>query len=160
MALEPPAKRKCMGDDCKKDAGTLQCPTCLKLDMKESYFCSQDCFKRNWASLFSIAFLTNTLYTSSCHISFAFCEKTNRSKTNIHFRVLIKHFIRRVTSSAVSLPQKSFLNLIQLPVYITPSQPIPIPVRLDPSIPYQIEEKCQNQYSTPTTLVMEYQGVR
>ncbi|KAH8596825.1 methionine aminopeptidase [Bisporella sp. PMI_857] len=43
-------KRKCMGDDCDNDAGTLQCPTCLKLGQKESYFCSQDCFKRNWGT--------------------------------------------------------------------------------------------------------------
>ncbi|KAI3325314.1 methionine aminopeptidase 1 [Xylariaceae sp. AK1471] len=40
-------ERKCLGVDCENDAGALQCPTCLKLD-KESYFCSQDCFKRNW----------------------------------------------------------------------------------------------------------------
>ncbi|KAF2764613.1 peptidase M24 [Teratosphaeria nubilosa] len=40
--------RKCEGQDCDSDAGTLQCPTCQKLG-KESYFCSQDCFKRNWS---------------------------------------------------------------------------------------------------------------
>ncbi|TVY43825.1 Methionine aminopeptidase [Lachnellula occidentalis] len=50
MASESSAKRKCMGGDCDNDAGTLQCPTCLKLGMKESYFCSQDCFKRNWST--------------------------------------------------------------------------------------------------------------
>jgi hypothetical protein len=48
MASEEPAKRKCSGADCDNDAGTLQCPTCLKLGSKDSYFCSQDCFKRNW----------------------------------------------------------------------------------------------------------------
>jgi hypothetical protein len=48
MAAEPPATKKCMGGDCDNDAGSLQCPTCLKLGMKESFFCSQDCFKRNW----------------------------------------------------------------------------------------------------------------
>ncbi|KAM3069144.1 Methionine aminopeptidase 1 [Clarireedia jacksonii] len=49
MASEEPAtKRKCMGVDCDNDAGTLQCPTCLKLGMKDSFFCSQDCFKRSW----------------------------------------------------------------------------------------------------------------
>ncbi|KAF2863342.1 peptidase M24 [Piedraia hortae CBS 480.64] len=40
-------KRKCEGDGCPNDAGSLQCPTCQKLG-KESYFCSQDCFKKNW----------------------------------------------------------------------------------------------------------------
>lgn len=38
----------CIGADCPNEAGTLQCPTCLKLDIKDSFFCSQDCFKKNW----------------------------------------------------------------------------------------------------------------
>jgi methionyl aminopeptidase len=41
------AKRKCRGVDCPNDAGTLQCPTCLKSGT-DSFFCSQDCFKRSW----------------------------------------------------------------------------------------------------------------
>jgi methionyl aminopeptidase len=48
MAAEPPAKKKCLGADCDNDAGALQCPTCLKLGIKDSFFCAQDCFKRNW----------------------------------------------------------------------------------------------------------------
>jgi hypothetical protein len=51
MADEPPTKRKCLSADCENDAGSLQCPTCLKLGIKDSYFCSQDCFKKNWVSL-------------------------------------------------------------------------------------------------------------
>ncbi|KAJ5202092.1 Methionine aminopeptidase 1 [Penicillium cinerascens] len=39
--------RKCIGVDCSNDAGTLQCPTCLKAGT-DSFFCSQDCFKRSW----------------------------------------------------------------------------------------------------------------
>lgn len=50
MTEEPAAKRKCIGVDCPNDAGSLQCPTCLKLGLKESFFCSQDCFKRSWVS--------------------------------------------------------------------------------------------------------------
>ncbi|KAF3764653.1 methionine aminopeptidase [Cryphonectria parasitica EP155] len=50
MAEEPPTKRKCLGADCSNDAGSLQCPTCLKLGIKDSYFCSQDCFKKNWGN--------------------------------------------------------------------------------------------------------------
>uniref|UniRef100_A0A023FKV8 Methionine aminopeptidase n=1 Tax=Amblyomma cajennense TaxID=34607 RepID=A0A023FKV8_AMBCJ len=34
---------------CKSFA-KLQCPTCIKLGIKGSYFCSQDCFKGNWDS--------------------------------------------------------------------------------------------------------------
>ncbi|KAG6017107.1 hypothetical protein E4U43_002283 [Claviceps pusilla] len=48
MSFESSVKKKCLGKDCKNDAGSLQCPTCLKLGVKDSFFCSQDCFKRNW----------------------------------------------------------------------------------------------------------------
>ncbi|KAJ4286446.1 Methionine aminopeptidase 1 [Kalmusia sp. IMI 367209] len=48
MAGDAPTARKCSGKDCENDAGQLQCPNCQKMG-KESYFCSQDCFKRNWA---------------------------------------------------------------------------------------------------------------
>ncbi|TIA38907.1 methionine aminopeptidase 1A [Aureobasidium pullulans] len=41
-------KRVCEGADCNKEAGTLQCPTCQKQGMA-SFFCSNDCFKRNWS---------------------------------------------------------------------------------------------------------------
>lgn len=47
-ASEETPKVKCLGGDCDKDAGALQCPTCLKLGIKDSFFCSQECFKRNW----------------------------------------------------------------------------------------------------------------
>ncbi|PMD24514.1 methionine aminopeptidase [Hyaloscypha hepaticicola] len=50
MASEAEAKRKCSGADCDNDAGSLQCPTCLKQGIKDSFFCSQDCFKRNWGT--------------------------------------------------------------------------------------------------------------
>ena len=40
--------RPCAGADCDKEAGSLQCPTCLKQDIKDSFFCSQECFGRNW----------------------------------------------------------------------------------------------------------------
>ena len=47
-------KRKCEGVDCGNDASTLQCPKCQKLG-QESYFCSQDCFKKNWVSSVCLA---------------------------------------------------------------------------------------------------------
>lgn len=55
MAEEPPSKRKCLGADCSNDAGSLQCPKCLTLGIKDSFFCSQDCFKKNWVSALSRA---------------------------------------------------------------------------------------------------------
>ncbi|KAG8158645.1 hypothetical protein KVR01_011767 [Diaporthe batatas] len=48
MAHNGSSARKCLGADCENDAGNLQCPTCLKTGVQDSYFCSQDCFKRNW----------------------------------------------------------------------------------------------------------------
>lgn len=39
----------CSGQDCANPAGTLKCPTCMKFGI-DSVYCSQDCFKRNWAS--------------------------------------------------------------------------------------------------------------
>lgn len=47
MAATQAGKKRCIGDECNNEVGTLQCPTCLKLG-KESTFCSQDCFKRSW----------------------------------------------------------------------------------------------------------------
>ncbi|KAL1966380.1 hypothetical protein VTN77DRAFT_4522 [Rasamsonia byssochlamydoides] len=43
------ATRKCLGVDCQNDAGNLQCPTCLKMGT-DSFFCSQECFKRSWST--------------------------------------------------------------------------------------------------------------
>ncbi|MCJ1373394.1 Methionine aminopeptidase 1 [Loxospora ochrophaea] len=53
MAAATVAKKPCVGVDCSNDAGSLQCPTCLKIG-KDSFFCSQDCFKRSWTEHKSI----------------------------------------------------------------------------------------------------------
>jgi len=45
-----PSKDKCLSDNCDKQAPTLQCPTCIKLGIPGSFFCSQECFKENWSS--------------------------------------------------------------------------------------------------------------
>lgn len=39
--------RKCESPGCENNA-KLQCPTCIKLGIQGSFFCSQDCFKTNW----------------------------------------------------------------------------------------------------------------
>ncbi|RIB22999.1 peptidase M24, structural domain-containing protein [Gigaspora rosea] len=39
----------CRGQDCTNPS-KLQCPTCLKLSINDSYFCSQECFKKNWST--------------------------------------------------------------------------------------------------------------
>ncbi|TMS21800.1 Methionine aminopeptidase 1 [Larimichthys crocea] len=43
------ARRECETEGCSKDA-KLQCPTCIKLGIQGSYFCSQECFKGSWGS--------------------------------------------------------------------------------------------------------------
>lgn len=40
----------CQSSGCDKPA-KLQCPTCLKLKIEGSFFCSQECFKSNWVSV-------------------------------------------------------------------------------------------------------------
>lgn len=37
----------CTNPDCRKPA-QMQCPTCIKLQLEPTYFCSQDCFKSLW----------------------------------------------------------------------------------------------------------------
>ena len=37
----------CESPGCQAEA-RLQCPTCIKLEIKGSFFCSQECFKSNW----------------------------------------------------------------------------------------------------------------
>ncbi|KAJ9130824.1 Methionine aminopeptidase [Pleurostoma richardsiae] len=42
--------RGCSGTGCHNVARSLQCPTCLELNIEGSYFCSQECFKTSWAN--------------------------------------------------------------------------------------------------------------
>lgn len=37
----------CTTPNCNKPS-TLQCPTCLKIGITGSYFCTQECFKSSW----------------------------------------------------------------------------------------------------------------
>lgn len=41
------AKNKCL--ECG-DPSTLKCPTCLKNGLPDSYYCTQTCFKKSWAT--------------------------------------------------------------------------------------------------------------
>ncbi|KAJ9086626.1 Methionine aminopeptidase 1 [Entomophthora muscae] len=49
MASEQTAVKLCTGLDCNKPS-KLSCPTCIKIGVKDSYFCSQECFKANWTT--------------------------------------------------------------------------------------------------------------
>lgn len=35
-------------EHCQKEGATMQCPTCKKLELPPSYFCTQECFKAAW----------------------------------------------------------------------------------------------------------------
>ncbi|CAJ0933260.1 unnamed protein product, partial [Mesorhabditis belari] len=39
----------CQGDGCDKPA-KMRCPTCIKLNLPDSFFCDQECFKKNWGN--------------------------------------------------------------------------------------------------------------
>ncbi|KAI9312689.1 methionine aminopeptidase 1-like protein [Dichotomocladium elegans] len=43
----PSESKHCQAPNCSELA-KLQCPTCLKLGMEGSFFCSQDCFQKSW----------------------------------------------------------------------------------------------------------------
>jgi len=38
---------KCWTPGCGKKA-TMLCPVCKQMDLEPSFFCNQDCFKKNW----------------------------------------------------------------------------------------------------------------
>jgi methionyl aminopeptidase len=38
---------KCWTPGCGKKA-TMLCPICKQMDLDASYFCDQECFKKNW----------------------------------------------------------------------------------------------------------------
>jgi hypothetical protein len=71
-AAETSPPRKCAG--CEKPAGTLQCPKCLQLNILDSYFCDQDCFKQNWVYL-------NLFYADNRTLTSLF---TNKLKLSTH----------------------------------------------------------------------------
>ncbi len=41
------ATKACATPDCTQ-AATMQCPTCIKMDLEPTYFCGQDCFSKFW----------------------------------------------------------------------------------------------------------------
>ncbi|KAJ1950811.1 Methionine aminopeptidase 1 [Linderina pennispora] len=43
------SQHTCLRDGCDK-AAKLQCPTCVKLGIKGSFFCSQECFRQSWGA--------------------------------------------------------------------------------------------------------------
>lgn len=44
-----PTEKTVLCTGCGGDASSLQCPSCIKLGIAGSFFCSQDCFKSSWA---------------------------------------------------------------------------------------------------------------
>jgi hypothetical protein len=83
-------ERKCEGADCSNDAGSLQCPTCQKLG-KEAFFCTQDCFKRNWVGQYCDF---EYLVVPALYI----CSQRGSDTDDItHDRQRIKRFTRRKT---------------------------------------------------------------
>ena len=45
--LPQSTQRACATPDCSKPAA-MQCPTCIKLGLEPTYFCSQTCFASFW----------------------------------------------------------------------------------------------------------------
>ncbi|KTW27419.1 methionine aminopeptidase, type I [Pneumocystis carinii B80] len=60
----------CKGVDCNQVALSLQCPVCLKLGIQGSFFCSQDCFKKNWSFHKEIHSSGNCVFNSSSNLTY------------------------------------------------------------------------------------------
>ncbi|KAJ2854552.1 Methionine aminopeptidase 1 [Coemansia erecta] len=66
------SQHTCNAEGCDK-AATLQCPTCLKLELKaSSYFCSQECFRASWAAHKAAHQVSNPKTTYNPFPSYAF----------------------------------------------------------------------------------------
>ncbi|XP_072351386.1 methionine aminopeptidase 1 [Scyliorhinus torazame] len=50
MAADGEAVRRVCETDCCDKEARLQCPTCIKLGIQGSFFCSQECFKGSWST--------------------------------------------------------------------------------------------------------------
>ena len=124
--------RKCPGLECGNDASTLQCPKCKDMGV-ESFFCSQECFKRSWVGNLGLC------KTCLCQQSAILTEV---------YRESIKRFIRVRTHCAILLPQVLCLRSIQNPGTSIPSLHIHIPVPLDRSTRFPRSARFRNPYLT------------
>lgn len=129
---------KCLGADCENDAGSLQCPTCLKIGIKDSFFCSQDCFKRNWVRLAPIYLPFQTSVRSATDL---FLFLSSRVATRLYTKLLRATQQRMVFLTISELP-KSYLNPILSQVFTIhfPLSTSPVPcdlsIRSPPNAPY------------------------
>jgi zf-MYND-like zinc finger, mRNA-binding len=127
-ALQP---RKCPGLNCDNDASTLQCPKCKEMGV-ESFFCSQDCFKRSWVGVLGL-------------------RKTGDRPSNAILtptRLSTRPCTRVRTLCATSSLQVLCLRSIQKPGISIRSQHIPSRAPLGLSILFQRNEMSQNRYRT------------
>ncbi|KAJ3482864.1 hypothetical protein NLG97_g7454 [Lecanicillium saksenae] len=137
MATEPPAKKKCLGVECENDAGTLQCPTCLKLGNKDSFFCSQDCFKKSWVRSIPAAKPPKPTCNPLTHTQLSSRAPTSPC-TNL-----------KVISSTTWSPRKQS-HQIQQPVTTTPSRASPSPAPCAPSTRSPSTAPCHGRSPTPS----------
>lgn len=146
MAEEPPTKRKCLGVGCENEATSLQCPKCLSLGIKDSYFCSQDCFKKNWVRREPLAPPPRNqpwdwadLLTAPC-----FRPRTRMCTS------------KKTVFSTTSSLQRSSLNQIQKPATTIRSRPLTSPDLCDPCTRSPRGAKCPSRYRVPTTPRMAF----
>jgi hypothetical protein len=143
---DPDPKKKCCGTDCENEAGTLQCPTCLKLGVKGSYFCSQECFKKNWVCdiLADILSLSNNID----------CIQTT------HKALMHKTQNGNRLSRAAHNPKTGSLIALQLPDFTTLFRHTHSLARSDPYIHSPRDDQSPNQSSVPTGPRLAFQSGR
>jgi hypothetical protein len=73
----------CLSPQCNQPA-TLQCPTCLKLEIDGSFFCSQDCFKKNWVrSLSASHSFTSPSYSLAHHFLLSLGNSQSHTQSKV-----------------------------------------------------------------------------
>ena len=64
----------CASPGCQNPVtGNLACPTCKKYGM-DSFFCSQDCFKKNWAEHKKVHVIAKKVQAAKMYVSEVFCH--------------------------------------------------------------------------------------
>ncbi len=148
---ETQVKLKCLGADCENEAGSLQCPTCLKMSIKDSFFCSQDCFKRNWVRIAPLALGLIRLPPSTNHGLRPATDSASSSRATTRPCTKLLRVKQRMVFLTTSELLRSFLNPIQPQVFTIRSPPSPTPDLCGPSIRCQKGAPFRKTFHGQTT---------
>ena len=126
MADEP-AFRVCATPSCGQPAG-LRCPTCIKLDLDDTYFCSQvsDTFIRTHLYIKYVSIVYIIMMSSSLHLSlFRNVSKVTgvctrlfiRGKMVVGFKLYVVYIIYIINKFYSSVQKWELQSMAKLQIY-------------------------------------------